>query len=116
MNEIKRRELTCIICPRGCRLSVELGEDITVSGNLCPRGKNYAVSECTDPRRTVTSTVRTDSGDLVAVRTSKPIPKDKVFECMRVINSITAKAPIRIGDVLATDIFGADIIATQNKD
>ena len=52
------RSLTCIICPRGCLLEVELGENIAVSGNLCPRGKVYAENECTNPQRTVTSTVR----------------------------------------------------------
>lgn len=113
---MNKRELTCIICPRGCRLSVEIGEEISVSGNLCPRGKNYAITECTDPRRTVTSTAHTENGELVAVRTSRPIPKDKVFECMKIINSITVKLPVRVGDAVAHDVFGADIVATQNRE
>lgn len=114
-SDVNKRELTCIICPRGCRLSVEISEEVSVFGNLCPRGKAYAVTECTDPRRTVTSTVRTSDGGLVSVRTSVPIPKDKVMECMKIINSIVAPIPISIGDTLATDAFGADIVATQNR-
>lgn len=114
-SNANKRELTCIICPRGCRLSVEMSGEISVFGNLCPRGRAYAITECTDPRRTVTSTVRTSDGGLVSVRTSVPIPKDKVMECMRIINSIVAPLPISIGDVLASDVFGADIVATQNR-
>lgn len=113
--DVNKRDLTCIICPRGCRLSVEISEEISVFGNLCPRGKAYAITECTDPRRTVTSTVRTSDGGLVSVRTSVPIPKDKVMECMRIINSIVAPVPVSIGDTLATDVFGADIVATRNR-
>ena len=54
------RELTCIVCPLGCDLKVELDENkrvLSVSGNTCPRGKVYAENECVNPRRTVTSTV-----------------------------------------------------------
>ena len=51
------KEFTCIICPRGCRLSVD--DNMNVTGNFCPRGKQYAVSELTNPVRTITSSVTT---------------------------------------------------------
>lgn len=112
----KKRELTCIICPRGCQLLVDIGEDIKVEGNLCPRGKTYAINECTNPQRTVTSTVKTSDGGVVAVKTDRTIPKDKMMECMKIINSIVATVPVRVGDVLCDDVFGAKIVATQNKE
>ena len=112
----KKRELTCIICPRGCQLLVDIGEEITVSGNLCPRGKTYAINECTNPQRTVTSTVRTSDGGVVAVKTDTTIPKDKMMECMKIINSIIAPVPVHVGDVLCENVFGAKIVATQNKE
>ena len=112
----KKRELTCIICPRGCQLTAELGDEITVSGNLCPRGKTYAIAECTDPQRTVTSTVKTADGGVVSVKTDRTIPKDKMMECMAVINKATAALPIRVGDVIIENVFGANVVATQNKD
>lgn len=112
----KKRELTCIICPRGCQLTAELGDEITVSGNLCPRGKTYAIAECTDPQRTVTSTVKTADGGVVSVKTDRTIPKDKMMECMAVINKATATPPIRVGDVIIENVFGANVVATQNKD
>ena len=113
--ERKNRELTCIICPRGCTLSADLGDEIIVSGNLCPRGKTYAIAECTAPQRTVTSTVRTSDGGVVAVKTEGSIPKEKTMECMEIINSVVAKLPVRVGDVIIDDVFGTRIVATQNK-
>lgn len=72
-----KRELTCICCPIGCRLTVEMnGEGIAkISGNTCDRGRVYAENECTNPQRIVTSTVLTRKGTLVSVKTDKPIPK-----------------------------------------
>ena len=115
MNEIKnKRELTCIICPRGCQLTVDIGEKIEVSGNICPRGEVYAINEGTTPMRTVTSTGRTIDGRVVAVKTDTTIPKSKMMECMQIINTIVVPVPVRVGDVLAVNVFGAKIVATQN--
>ena len=117
---MKKRELTCIVCPRGCDLLCELdgeGNLTAVSGNLCPRGKKYALDECTNPMRVVTSTVRCEDGGVVSCKTSTSIPKALVLEAMKVINSVKAPASVRIGDVLVADILGtgADVIATSNK-
>ena len=113
-----KRELTCIICPLGCSLCVETeGKKVlSVSGNTCPRGAEYARSECADPKRTVTSTVRCNNGSVVAVKTSKPIPKEKIEACMRIINSVRARLPIYVGDVIIKDVFGCNVIATQNME
>ena len=113
-----KRELTCIVCPRGCDLIAELdgnGTPIRVTGNLCPRGKTYAENECTNPQRTVTSTVRCTDGSLVSVKTDRPIPKEKIMDCMARINRAVAALPIAIGDVILEDVFGSKIVATQNR-
>ena len=111
------KKLTCIVCPLGCQLTVELKdkEVVKVEGNTCPRGAEYAKNECTNPQRTVTSTVRCQNGGLVSVKTDRPIPKEKMAECMAVINKAVAKCPISIGDVIISDVFGSNIVATQNK-
>lgn len=110
------KNLTCIVCPIGCDLQVELegNKVVSVSGNTCPRGKKYAEDECTAPKRTVTSTVKTDDGRLLPVKTETAIPKEKIFECMNIINKCTVKAPVKIGDVIAEDVFGSRIVATGN--
>ena len=112
-----KRELTCIVCPIGCSLAVEFenGEVKSVSGNTCPRGEVYAKNECTNPQRTVTSTVRCKDGSIVSVKTEGTIAKEKIDECMELINSLTPDLPVRIGDVLAENVFGANIVATQNR-
>ncbi len=117
---MNKRELTCIVCPRGCALVCELdgeGKLISVSGNLCPRGKKYADDECTNPMRVVTSTVRCEDGAVVSCKTSTSIPKSLVLEAMKVINKTKAPATVKIGDVIIKNILdtGVDVIATANK-
>ncbi len=111
-----KRELTCIVCPVGCSLVAEIedGKVINVSGNTCPRGKVYAEDECVNPKRTITTTVKTVCGELVPVKTKNPVPKDKVFEVMEIINKTRIQLPISAGDVIIKDVFGSDIIATKN--
>ncbi|MEE1065944.1 MAG: DUF1667 domain-containing protein [Acutalibacteraceae bacterium] len=111
------RKLTCIICPLGCELTVQTEDKkvLDVKGNTCPRGKVYAENECTNPQRTITSTVKCNDGSLVSVKTDKPIPKEKMAECMQIINSAVATLPVSIGDVIIEDVFGSNIVATQNK-
>lgn len=112
------RELTCIVCPRGCDLTVTIedGKVISVGGNACRRGVTYAENECTHPVRTVTSTMACENGAVVAVKTDKPIPKELVFDCMKAINAAKAPEGTKIGDVLIANVLGTDanIVATAN--
>ena len=112
------RELTCIVCPKGCQMKAEIenGEVISVTGNTCPRGKQYAIDECTHPMRTITSTARTENGAVVPVKTNTTVPKELMFDCMREINRAVVKLPAHIGDVLVENILGtgANVVTTRN--
>ena len=112
------KELTCIVCPRGCRLKVD--DHMEVTGNACPRGKIYAINELTHPTRTITSSIRVTNRPytLVSVKTDKPIPKDKMFDVMKEIDKLTIEAPTVIGQVVKANILGLDsnIIITKNID
>ncbi len=112
------KEFTCIICPRGCHLVVD--DNMNVTGNTCPRGKEYAISELTNPVRTITSSVRVSNREdlLVSVKTSGSIPKGKIFELMDEINKLSVEAPTHIGDVVKENILGlgVDILVTKNID
>lgn len=115
-----KRELICVSCPVGCAVVAELsdsGEVLSVAGNTCKRGEIYAKAECTHPERMVTSTVRVEGGRLpvVPVKTSRPVPKEKIFDIMAAINTITLKAPVTIGDIVIQNVLdsGADIVATN---
>ena len=111
-----KRELVCIICPRGCRLTVE-GEvgNLTVTGNACPKGKQYAIDECTNPVRTVTSIVRVANrvDTMVSVKTAAPIPTENIFDVMAKIRAARVDAPIEAGTVILSDIYGTEVIATK---
>lgn len=112
------RKLTCIICPKGCNIKVEIdnGEIKKIEGNTCKRGYDYAASEVTNPVRTITSTMKLEDGRMISVKTDKPIPKDLIFKCMEEINKKTAKAPVKIGDILIENVLdtGSNIVATKN--
>ena len=111
------RNLTCIVCPLGCSLKVELdGKNVvSVSGNTCKRGEVYAHNECTNPQRTVTTTVKCSDGSVIPVKTDTTIPKEKMEECVKIINTTVSDLPISVGDVIIKDVFGANIVATANR-
>lgn len=114
------KNLTCINCPMGCALTVEMNGDevISVSGNTCSRGDAYARKEVTDPTRIVTSTVRVAGGksDMVSVKTREDVPKGKIFECVKELQGVQVQAPIHIGDVIISNIAdtGVAVVATKN--
>lgn len=113
---MKARELTCIVCPLGCSVKVELDNDkiVSVTGNSCPRGKLYAEKECINPERTITTTMYTDMGTVIPVKTDKPIPKSRMFDAMDVINGKTVKLPVNIGDILIENVFGSNVVSVKN--
>lgn len=115
-----KRNLICISCPIGCSLTAEIenGEVVSVTGNTCKRGDLYARTECVHPERSLTSTVKVNGGirPIVSVKSSKPIPKETMFDCMTLINKAEVTAPVKIGDVVIENILdtGANIVATND--
>ena len=116
------KEIICTVCPRGCRIMVEgEGENIRqVSGYTCKRGLEYASAEFTHPVRILTTTVKLhgEDHDLLPVRSAKPIPKEKLLDCMEVIRKAEAVPPVALYDVIVPDICGTgvDIVATKAVD
>lgn len=113
------KELTCISCPLGCELKVDISREgvVTVTGNTCPRGAAYGKEEVTNPKRTLTSTVRIRDrrNQVVSVKTSSHIPKDKIMDVMKQLAGTWAVAPVHIGDVILENPgdTGVDIVATR---
>ena len=110
------KKFTCICCPRGCALEVD--DNLNVTGNFCPRGKEYGVSEVTSPVRNISSIVRVNNipNLMLSVKTNKPIPKDKIFDVMNEINKVSVNAPISLGQVIIKNVcgLGVDIVATKD--
>lgn len=117
---METRELTCIGCPLGCALRVELndaGEVVSVLGNTCKRGEEYGRREVTAPVRMVTSTVRVTGGKaaVVPVHTATDIPKGKIFDCMDEIRNAVVAAPVEIGDVVIENVAGTGVSIVASK-
>ena len=111
-----KRTITCIVCPRGCTMTAEVnGDTVTVTGNACDRGAKHAIGECTNPVRSLTSTVRVSNREdtMVSVKSAAPVPKDKMFEIMDMIRAAAVEAPVKIGDVILRDVYGTQIVATK---
>ncbi len=114
-----KQNLVCIVCPNGCELTAELTESgVTVVGNRCARGADFARAELTAPMRTLTATVRTEYPDVpvLSVRTSGEIPKARMLDVMRALSRITVTRPVAAGEVIIKDVLnlGVDVIATSD--
>ena len=113
------QEVTCISCPVGCRMqvAVENGEVTRVTGNACKRGEVYARQECLRPERMVTAVAPVEGSFApVSLKTQRPIPKDKIADCMRDIQRLKLRLPILLGDVLLEDVAGTGVslVATRS--
>ncbi len=108
-------ELTCIMCPVGCTLTVtKKGNDIIVTGNSCPRGHEYGIKETTAPERIVT-TVKSYKNGTICLKTSCPVPKGKVDDVLRAIKKEPSPQRIKVGDIFISNILGlnSDIVVTE---
>ena len=111
---------TCICCPNGCDISVEIenGKFVSASGNRCRKGIDYVKQELEVPMRTIASSVLVRNGELplASVRTTKPIPKDMIFRVMDEIKKTVADAPVEEGDVIISRVCNleSDIVVTRS--
>ncbi|MGI6745188.1 MAG: hypothetical protein BWY46_01898 [Firmicutes bacterium ADurb.Bin300] len=111
--------IVCIECPNGCELEVEkVNGEITVRKNRCKRGVDFAKAELLNPKRTISSTVKTvfPNVPVLPVRVSAEIPKARIFDVMKEINNVCLDKRIGKGEIIIQDVLGlgADIIATSN--
>ena len=109
------KEFVCIECPKGCRLTID--ENLNVTGNTCIRGKKYAINEVTAPKRIITSTVVVNSKIVsrLPVMTENDVPKELMFEIIKVLNDVRVKVPVKCRDIIVENICGTgvNIIATR---
>ena len=110
------KNIICTLCPKGCHLSVDL-ENMTVTGNNCPRGEKYGISELTQPMRTLTSTVKIDGAICrrCPVKSSSDVPREMVPEIMKLLDTVQLTAPVNLGDIIFENVLdtGANIVVTR---
>lgn len=104
----------------GCRLdvTVEEGQVVSVEGQGCKRGLNYAQDEITDPRRMITTTVRVRNGlhPLLPVYTERPFPKHQIFLLLKELRHVTVAAPVHAGQVILANALGTGIDVLASRD
>lgn len=110
----KAGQFTCVLCPRGCRVRTTiLGH---VKGNRCEKGAAYARQEAKEPKRVLTTTLKRGDGTLLAVKSSAPVPRDRLREFAARLQTMTIPAgSIACGAVVLADPFGigVDMVAAQ---
>lgn len=118
----KTIDVICTNCPMGCNITLSIDEKndevLSIEGNKCKQGKQYALAEYKNPVRVLTATVRTTSPKepLLPVRTNKPISKDKMEKMMYIIARIEVEPPVETGQVIKPNIMDMDVdlIATAD--
>lgn len=111
----KVSNLVCIMCPVGCNLTIKQTENnISVTGNSCPRGHEYGIKEVTNPERIVTSVIKYKSGT-ITIKTSTSIPKNLVDNCLRYTKTLRLKENLKSGDIIAQNVFNtnANLVVTS---
>ena len=113
------KKLTCIECPIGCGLSVDIEncKVVKVSGNKCPKGETYAASEVENPVRILTSTVVAKGLELkmIPVRTDGPIPKANIYQTAAELRKVRITKPVSQGERIIKNFLGlgVNIISTR---
>jgi CxxC motif-containing protein len=117
---LQSKEITCIVCPKGCKVAVTVEGDTikSIAGNQCKRGNEYAVCEFSNPERMLTTTVKIKGMErkMLPVRSSRAIAKTLLMDCMKEINKVEVGLPVMIGQVILSDILGTGVDIVASKD
>ena len=122
MKKREVRVITCIICPIGCKakVTIENGKISKIEDVECPRGEDYVTREIEAPVRDFFTTVRIKGASIpvLPVRSTQPIPKDKILDCVSELANIVVDAPVEAGEAIVKNLLslGVDIIATRDLD
>jgi len=117
---VEKKHFTCVICPLGCEIDVELqgGNVVSMEGNKCQKGKEFVLQELEEPMRILTTTVPIKGAKwaMLPVRTDKAIPKRLLFKVIEQLADIELQAPVKMYDVILKNTAGtgANIVATRN--
>ncbi|MCK5589415.1 MAG: DUF1667 domain-containing protein [Dehalococcoidales bacterium] len=118
--DVEKKHFTCVICPLGCEIDVELqnGKVVSMEGSKCEKGKEFVLQELEEAMRILTTTVSIKGAKwaMLPVRTDKPIPKRLLSKVIEQLADIELHAPVKMYHVIVKDVAGTDanIVATRN--
>lgn len=113
-----QKKYICINCPLSCDLTLRDENGVlSVAGNNCKRGEDYAVNEYRNPLRMLTTTVQLEHADtrLLPVISSDMIPKKLLRECLDILYGVSVQAPVQSGEIIYKNILntGIDILSAK---
>lgn len=113
------KSLTCIVCPNGCEIEIHKeNEEWIVTGNLCPKGREFAINEMINPTRVICTTVKTifEEYPRLPVKTQGEIPLNLVSQAMKEINHVLVREKVESGHIILENVCntGVNIISTLN--
>jgi len=116
---ISEKNITCVVCPIGCKILVKIdGTRLEiVEGNKCKKGIEYVKNEVFNPRRMLTTSVLVNGGEwpLVSVKSSEPVPKEKLFSILKEIKRLVVNAPVKSGQIIIKNTANTDINIVATK-
>jgi len=119
---VEKRHFTCVTCPVGCEIDVELqdGRVVSMEGNKCDKGEEFILQELEEPMRILTTTVRLKGARwaMLPVRTDAPVPRRLLFQAIEELAGVELQAPVKLYDVVLKNVAGtgANIVATRNME
>jgi CxxC motif-containing protein len=119
---VEKRHFTCVTCPVGCEIDVELhdGRVVSVEGNKCDKGEEFVLQELEEPMRILTTTVRIKGARwaMLPVRTDEPVPRRLLLRAVEELAGVEMEAPVKLYDVVIKSVAGteANIVATRNME
>lgn len=119
---MEKHNLVCIVCPVGCRMTLtedkNADQGYEVDGNKCKRGIIYGIEELSNPTRVITSTIKIEEALFrrLPVKTDGLVPKESIFECMKLINAVHVTSPVKVGQVLIENILntGVNVVSSRS--
>jgi len=120
--DIEKKHFTCVTCPVGCEVDVEVkdGNIVSLKGNKCDKVKEFVLQELKEPMRVLTTIVRIKGAKyaMLPVRTDKPIPKRLFTQAIEELASIDLQTPVHMSDVIVKNVAGsgANIVATRTME
>jgi CxxC motif-containing protein len=118
---IETKEIYCVTCPKGCKLTINLedGQIVDVIHG-CKRGHDYAHEELTHPKRMVATSVQVTGGvhPLLAVYTSQPVAKSLIHPLLAYLRDVHVQAPVKMGQVIVENVLdsGVNVLASRSVD
>ena len=119
MKEREERLVTCIVCPVACKAKVTLknGKISKIEDVECVRGEKYVTEELQEPKRDFFTVIKMKGATIAVlpVRSTQPVPKEKLLACCKELDNIVVDAPVKLGQEIIENILGlgVDIISTR---